>query len=110
FDAQVTQYQEKLRDAEAALAAFPSQGGTAAPELERELAVRRLNDVNFDRQQTEASIGATRQRIANLEAQAASTPARITTTVRMLANPELAQQLKVKLLNLELQRTELLQK
>jgi uncharacterized protein involved in exopolysaccharide biosynthesis len=110
FDAQVSQYQEKLRAAEAALAAFPKQGGTAAPELERELAVRRLNDVNFDREQTEANIRATRQRIANLETQAASTPERVTTTVRMFANPELVQQLKVKLMNLELQRTELLQR
>jgi uncharacterized protein involved in exopolysaccharide biosynthesis len=51
-----------------------------------------------------------RQRIATIEAQLATLPNRETTQVRTSDNPELMQNLKSKLLELELKRTELLTK
>ena len=50
------------------------------------------------------------QRIQTLENQASTVPSRLTTQVRTADNPQLMEQLKSTLLNLELKRTELLQK
>jgi len=60
--------------------------------------------------QTQASIAQTQERMRALEALAAATPSRLTTTDRKSDNPQLLEQLKSSLLTLELKRTELLGK
>jgi uncharacterized protein involved in exopolysaccharide biosynthesis len=59
---------------------------------------------------TQAALAETEQRKQVLEAQAGTLPARTTTEARLSDNPQLMGQLKFTLLNLELKRTELLQK
>jgi uncharacterized protein involved in exopolysaccharide biosynthesis len=72
--------------------------------------VQRLGELRLALQQTQAAIHESKKRIASLEGQLASTPSRMTTTVRTSDNPQLMMQMKAKLLELELKRTELLQK
>ena len=61
-------------------------------------------------QQTQAGVKETESRIANLQGQIAKATPRQVTAVRASDNPQLQQQLKTTLLNLELQRTTLLEK
>src|SRR5262249_28850427 len=60
--------------------------------------------------QTQAEITATENRIATLQKEQGSTPARLTTQMRISDNSLLLQQMRTTLLTLELKRTELLSK
>jgi len=60
--------------------------------------------------ESQAAIAETEQRIRTLKSQASTVPSRLTTQVRSADNPQLMEQLKSTLLNLQLKRTELLQK
>jgi uncharacterized protein involved in exopolysaccharide biosynthesis len=109
FDKQAQDYQKKLTDAEAKLAEF-GKTQTVAPGLARPIVVQKLRDFEVVLQQTRAGIKETGSRIANLQGQIAKATPRQVTAVRSSDNPQLEQQLKTTLLNLELQRTTLLQK
>lgn len=111
FLEQAEQQRKKLEEAEAKLAAFPrQQGGSVAGGLERDILVQKTGDLKIALQETRSEIAATQKRIIDLKRQLARTPERITTTLRQTDNAQLMQQLKTTLLNLELKRTELLQK
>src|SRR6266850_127688 len=110
FQNQTEQYRKGLIDAEERLAAFGRKQGVVAAQMEKEITVRKLNDFEVALQQTHAAIAETEQRINTLEEQVASTPARRTTQMRSSANPYVLQQVKSTLLNLELKRSELLNK
>jgi uncharacterized protein involved in exopolysaccharide biosynthesis len=110
FEQQTQQTQSALAAAEEKLANFTRKEGVVSPQLERDIVLQKLNDFQALLQQTQAAIKETKNRIEALGLQAAKAPARITTAVRTADNPELMQQLKSTLLNLELQRTELLSK
>jgi len=110
FEQQTEQYQNNLRQAESALSQFPEKYKAVSPAADRDIALQKLNDFKYTLRQTEASASDAAQRIQNLEAQQNSSPARITTQLKRADNPELLQQLKSGLLNLELKRSDLLAK
>jgi uncharacterized protein involved in exopolysaccharide biosynthesis len=110
FDKQADATKKGLNDAEAKLAQFAKEHGAVAPQLERDITLQKLNEFKYSLEQTRASIRETQNRIAELTKLQSSTPDRITTQLRHSDNPQLLQQLKSTLLNLELKRTELLTK
>ena len=101
---------QKLADAEAQLARFPYRGGTVAGPEEVQMAVQKAGELKQALEETMTSVQETRKQIATLEAQIASTPPRMTTAMRRTDNEQLMMQLNSTLLNLQLKRTELLQK
>lgn len=110
FEKQAVDTKQGLSDAEAKLGQFAKQNGTVAPEIERDITLQKLNEFKFSLEQTRASIHETQNRIAELARLQTTTPDRITTKSSRSDNPQLLQQLKSTLLNLELKRTELLTK
>jgi uncharacterized protein involved in exopolysaccharide biosynthesis len=110
FQKQTQQYEQGLSQAESRLVEFRQKQGVVAPEQEKVATLEKLSEFRAQLKQTQASIAETEQRTKALEAQAGTLPARMTTESRVSDNPQLMGQLKFTLLNLELKRTELLQK
>lgn len=110
FQQQTQEYKNNLDQAEAKLSQFPATYGVVNPAVDREIVLQKLNEFKFSLQQTDVSIANAKHRIRDLSAQLGSTPARITTQLRQGDNPQLMQQLKGTLLNLELERIQLLTK
>ncbi len=110
FQQQKQEYEKELADAEAQLVEFSRKEGVASAQVEKDVTLQRLTEFEASLKQTNAAISESQQRVKVLEAQARSTPARLTTQVRTADNPQLLGQLKATLLNLELKRTELLSK
>src|SRR5260370_9349701 len=74
------------------------------------MSVKKLAELEAESKGARATVAENRQRIATLEAQLATLPNRQTTQMRTSDNPQLMQNMKSKLLELELKRTELLAK
>jgi uncharacterized protein involved in exopolysaccharide biosynthesis len=110
FQRQTQQYEQGLAQAESRLVEFRQKQGVVAPQQEKIATLQKFSEFRAQLKQTQASIAETGQRIQGLRAQAGSLPSRMTTEMRVLDNPQLMGQLKFTLLNLELKRTELLQK
>jgi uncharacterized protein involved in exopolysaccharide biosynthesis len=110
FEVQVNNARTQLKDAENKLAAFNKDQSTVTPAAERDLAVQKMNEFMFAAQQAKASVAQTQDRIRSLDLLQKSVPERITTTVKVADNPMLLEQMKSKLLGLELQRNDLLAK
>jgi len=110
FEQQTEQYKKGLAAAEKQLAAFNRNEGVVSVEIEKDITLRKLSDTEAQLRETQAARAALEQRIKLLEAQAAATPERIVTQVRTLDNSNLLQQIKSKLLDLEMKRAELLTK
>ncbi len=110
FEQETELYRQDLDKAENQLKAFAQEQGGVAPLLARDITLQKLNDFNASLQQTKADLASTEQRIHDLEKQAGSTPARLTTQVKESDDASVLQQLKSALLTLELKRTELLTK
>ena len=110
FQQQSEEYRKALANAEEKLTSFSRDQGVVNPTLEKEISVRKLAEFEAETKEARATVAESRQRIATLEAQLAILPNRQTTQVRTSDNPQLMQNLKSKLLELELKRTELLTK
>jgi uncharacterized protein involved in exopolysaccharide biosynthesis len=110
FQKQTQQFEQGLAEAESRLVKFRKDQGVVSPEQEKMSTLEKLSEFRAQLTQTQALISETQQRTKVLESQAGSLPARMTTEMRASDNPQLMGQLKVTLLNLELKRTELLQK
>jgi uncharacterized protein involved in exopolysaccharide biosynthesis len=112
FQQEAGQYQKELATAEARLADFSrdQEHGAVSPEIQKPLVLQTATQFEAALRQAQASIAETQERIRALEALAAATPSRLTSTDRKSDNPQLLQQLKSSLLTLELQRTDLLNK
>jgi uncharacterized protein involved in exopolysaccharide biosynthesis len=110
FQRQTQEYEQGLAQAESRLVKFRQKEGVVLPEQEKIATLERLSEFRVQLKQTQASIAETEQRSRVLEAQAGTLPSRLTTEMRVSDNPQLMGQLKLTLLNLELKRTELLQK
>jgi uncharacterized protein involved in exopolysaccharide biosynthesis len=110
FDQQTQQYLKGLNQAQAMLTDFTKSTGVVSAQMEKDAALAHANDFDATARQTRAAIAETEQRVQTLQAQLQSMQPRITTVVRSSDNPQLLQQLKSTLLNLELKRTELLRK
>jgi len=110
FHQQAEDYRQALASTESRLASFGKDQGVVSPTLRREITVRKLSESEAAAHDTQAAIVETQERIRTLEHQLASLPARQTTQVRTLDNPQLMERLKSTLLDLELKRSELLTK
>lgn len=110
FDQQTAQYRQGLDEAQQRLSEFNKETGVVSAPIERDATLQRANEFDFNAHQAQATVQETQQRIRTLQAQLQSVKPRMTTQVRTSENPQLMQQLKSTLLNLELKRTELLTK
>jgi len=110
FHQQAEEYRKALATAEEKLTSFGRDQGVVNPALEKDMSVRKLAELEAESKGARATVAESRQRIAALEAQLAILPNRETTLVRTSDNPQLMQNMKSKLLELELRRTELLAK
>jgi uncharacterized protein involved in exopolysaccharide biosynthesis len=110
FDQQTEQYQQGLNQAQTKLTDFTKGTGVVSAELERDSALRQANEFDSTARQAQTTVQETEQRVRALQAQLQSLKPRMTTVVRTSDNPQLLQQLKSTLLNLELKKTELLTK
>ncbi len=110
FRQQTDQYQRGLVQAEGELLSFVHNQGVVSPQLQRDVTLQRLSDFEALEGQTQASIAEAEHRIHALDAKAATLPARQTTAVTTSDNAQLLQQLNSTLLDLELRRTDLLEK
>jgi uncharacterized protein involved in exopolysaccharide biosynthesis len=110
FEDQVAQSRNGLQDAEVRLMDFSRDQGVVSAALERDTALHKLADTENNEAQVRVSIAETVQRIRALETKLHSLPERVTTSVRSSDNPLLLENMKSKLLELQLKRTELLTK
>jgi uncharacterized protein involved in exopolysaccharide biosynthesis len=110
FREQTKQYGEGLKAAESRLSEFSQTQGTVSPALQKNSTLQKLSEFQGNLKETQAAVAETEQRIHTLQGQASTVPSRLTTQVRTADNPQLMEQMKSTLLNLELKRTELIQK
>ncbi len=110
FREQTKQYSDGLKEAEARLSEFTQAQGTVSPAQQKGTTLQKLAEFQGNLKETQAAIAETEQRIRTLKSQASTVPSRLTTQVRSSDNPQLMEQLKSTLLNLQLKRTELVQK
>lgn len=110
FQQQADLYQKDLANAEKQLEGFNQESGVVSADVGKQLALQKAGDLDSTIRQTQAAIAETKQRLQALEQQEASGSTRVTTQIRTSENPALMADLKSTLLNLELKRTELLQK
>lgn len=110
FDQQSDQYKQRLDQAQDKLIDFSKRTGVVSSAFERDAALRQADEFDSTARQAQTTVHETEQRVRALQAQLQTIRPRLTTTVRTSDNPQLLQQLKSTLLNLELKRTELLTK
>lgn len=110
FQQQAQQYKKELEGSEGQLVNFTKKTGVVTAEFEKQVALQKINDFDLTLQQTRASIAETATRLRTLEAEDGTVPARVTTQIRVADNPLLIANLKTTLLDLELKRTELLER
>jgi uncharacterized protein involved in exopolysaccharide biosynthesis len=110
FQTQTAQYERNLSEAESRLMGFRRTQGVVSPSQEKIATLQKISEFRAELKQTQAAIAETQQRKQALEAQVGTVPSRMTTESRLSDNPQLMGQLKSTLLNLQLKRTELLQK
>ncbi|MGH9529929.1 MAG: GumC family protein [Terriglobales bacterium] len=110
FEQQVLESRRDLQQAESRLMDFTQMQGVVSASLERDAALKRLSDADASYRETAVALAEARQRVRALEASLKVLPERATTVIRSSDNPQLLGQLKVKLLELGLKRTDLLSK
>lgn len=110
FDQQTGEARRQLEEAKMKLVGFTREHGVVMAGQQRDLVLKRLDDVEGSYRQTDRDMAEIAHRIQELEAQLARLPMRSTTQVRMADNPELLRALKASLLDLELKKTQLLTK
>ena len=108
FREETNRYQRGLSLIEARLTEFGQKEGLVSVQLEKENTLRKLAEFEGTAEVTRAGIAEAKERIHSLEAQSTSTPSRLTSQIRTSA--VVVEQLKSTLLNLELKRTDLLEK
>lgn len=110
FKQQADQYEKDLTGAEKQLEGFNQKTGVVSADFGKQFTLQKAADFDISIRQTQAAIAETKQRLRALQDQEASGSARVTTQIRTSENSALMANLKSTLLNLELKRTELLQK
>ena len=110
FEQQMVQARRGLEDAQLRLMEFSHDQGIVAADLERDVTLQKLLETDASDRATKVSIAETEQRIHTLLLKLQILPERTTTQVRSSDNVELLENMKAKLLELELKRTELLAK
>jgi len=110
FEQQLQQARRELEDAESHLLEFTKDEGVVSAALERDTALQKLSESEAGEKDIRVSLAETAERIKALQTKLPSLPERTTTQIRNLDNPQLMGKIKSRLLELELQRTELLTK
>ncbi|MGO8796989.1 MAG: GumC family protein [Candidatus Sulfotelmatobacter sp.] len=110
FDQQTGESRRQLEEAKMKLVDFTKRHGVVMAGQQRDLVLKRLDDVEGSYRQTERDMAEISHRIQELDAQLAKLPMRSTTQVRTADNPELLRALKASLLDLQLKKTQLLTK
>lgn len=110
FAQQTERYHHGLKMAQEQLAQFTQNTGVVSARTERDLVLQRQSDFDASAHQAEASAADNKQRISSLQAELRDMRPRLTTEIKIGQNPQLMQQLKSTLLNLQLKRTDLLTK
>lgn len=108
FEKQTVAARATLINDEQQLVQFTQSGGVADAQTQLQDALKRLSETKAALDQDHAQISGTIQRIASLERQASSIPARQTTVLKSADSALLLQHLKTQLLELEMRRTQLL--
>jgi uncharacterized protein involved in exopolysaccharide biosynthesis len=110
FQHQAEQYKTEMEASEGQLVNFTEKTGIVSADFEKQVALQKINDFDLTLQQTRASIAETEKRLRTLEAEGGTVPERVTTQIKVADNPQLMANLKTTLLDLELKRTELLER
>jgi uncharacterized protein involved in exopolysaccharide biosynthesis len=110
FGEQAERLRKDLADAEAKLLAFGAEHDVVSAEAERNSTIEKLAEFQAGREGVEAQIADSTRRLAALRRDLAATPERQTTLARTQDSGELVKELTAKVLDLELQRTEMLRK
>lgn len=108
FQQETAQARAAMDAAEQKVVAFTQNGGVAEGGLQLDGAIRQVNDLQAEQDETRANIYGTVHRIAALEEQERLLRPRQITQMKTADNGVLMQQLKSQLLTLRLRRTELL--
>jgi uncharacterized protein involved in exopolysaccharide biosynthesis len=110
FSAQADRFRTELSNAEDRLKEFGRRESVISAEKEMETTLQKLADFEAALQQARESIAEGTRRIAELQAETESTPARQTTQIRTFENAELMRELKSRILTLEVKQREMLRK
>jgi len=110
FDRQVSQSRQGLEAAEVQLMEFGRDQGVTSAATERDLTIQKLSDADADVRVTQVLIAATTERVRVLEKKLSLLPERIMTQMRDSDNQQLMEVMKARLLELQLNRTDLLAK
>ncbi|MFZ0738892.1 MAG: Wzz/FepE/Etk N-terminal domain-containing protein [Candidatus Acidiferrales bacterium] len=110
FQTESQHYDQELHTAETHLTEFDRDKGVADPQLEKQITLQKLAEFEANFSATQVAIKETEKRTRAVEEQLASTPEQTMFQIHTSDNPYLMEQLKTTLLNLELKRTELLEK
>jgi len=110
FQDQAEQYKTEMEASEGQLVNFTEKTGIVSADFEKQVALQKINDFDLTLQQTRASIAETEKRLRTLQAEGGTVPERVTTQIKVADNPQLMANLKTTLLDLELKRTELLER
>jgi uncharacterized protein involved in exopolysaccharide biosynthesis len=110
FTAQAGQFRQELSDAEVRLREFGRQEDVVSADLEKQNTLQRVGEFEAALQQAHGATADATRRIAQLETEAAATPARQTTQIRTSENRELVRELKSRILALEVKHAEMLRK
>jgi uncharacterized protein involved in exopolysaccharide biosynthesis len=110
FSQQAEQYKQGMEQAQERLTEFTKNTGIVSAGIERDAALRQADNFDSTASQAQSQVVETQRRIAALQGLLQSVQPRMTTAVRTSDNPQLLEQLKSTLLNLELKRTDLLTK
>jgi len=110
FEQQTNESRRQLEEAKNKLLQFTTEHGVVAAAQERDLTLQKLSEVDASYRQTRIDLAETQQRVSELQEHLKTIPQRITTQIRTADNPELLKALKSSLLDLQLKRTQLLDK
>jgi uncharacterized protein involved in exopolysaccharide biosynthesis len=110
FADQSARLHDQLKAAEARLNDFTTREQVVSAADQRQAALQKLSEFESTLQQTEAAIADAARRINSIDAQIATTPAREVTQVRDGGDVDAIRGMKNQVLQLELKRSELLQK
>jgi uncharacterized protein involved in exopolysaccharide biosynthesis len=108
FDRQTEESAKRLHQSEAEIVNFTRASGVVAAAMERDITLQKLGEADAVNRQIDQDRVETERSIASLKEQVKAFPSRSVTLKRWTDNPELLEKLKTHLLELQLQRTDLL--
>jgi uncharacterized protein involved in exopolysaccharide biosynthesis len=110
FENQTVAYKKNLEDSEARLQDYSQKVAVVAPQLERDASVQNMVNFEDNLKQNQVAIKETEEKIEKLQHQLQATSDRVKTMDHVADPALLLQQQNTTLLNLELQRSQLLTK